>query len=144
MYTVARDFEFSAAHRVEGHPKCGRLHGHNYKVNVELDSEIIPSDGMLVDYGILKEIVQPLIDAMDHRYIVSISNKNANDLYAVVAMSKNEAFILNELASTAELLAKYIHDEVVKALRARDPFDETLEVSVEVQETTKTSACYWR
>jgi len=144
MYTVAREFEFSAAHRVEGHPKCGRLHGHNYKVIVETNSDIIPSDGMLIDYGILKEVVQPLIDAMDHRYIVSISNKNANDLYAVVAMSKGDAFILDALASTAELIAKYIHDEVVRALQIRVNADETLEVSVEVQETTKTSACYWR
>jgi 6-pyruvoyltetrahydropterin/6-carboxytetrahydropterin synthase len=144
MYVVSRDFEFSAAHRVEGHPKCGRLHGHNYLVTVEIYSDIIPSDGMLVDYGAMKQIVQPLIDAMDHRYIVSISNMHERDPYALLAMAKGDAFELGQLASTAELIAHHLHDRIMEALETAFPGDTDLEVAVEVQETTKTAASFWR
>jgi 6-pyruvoyl tetrahydropterin synthase/QueD family protein len=143
MYTVSKEFDFSAAHRIEGHPKCGRLHGHNYTVIVEVAERILPSDGMLLDYGIIKEIAKPLIDAMDHRYIVSISNMNARDPYALMALAKDEAYELGELASTAEFIAKSLSEQIEEALEKRFP-DNDFEISVEVQETPKTSACYWR
>ena len=32
--------KFSAAHFLAGHPKCSRLHGHNYHVRVKLSGEL--------------------------------------------------------------------------------------------------------
>ena len=42
MYTIAKQFSFSASHVIDGVPEdhpCGRLHGHNYTVEVQLAAE---------------------------------------------------------------------------------------------------------
>jgi len=104
MTLISKEYHFCAAHRIEGHPKCGRLHGHNYRVVVELEGEI-QEDGMVMDYGILDVIVKPLVDTWDHRYLVSESNVRANDPYIEPAVALGHAVVLPVEASTAELLA---------------------------------------
>src|SRR5215467_5465232 len=49
------------AHFLPGHPKCGRLHGHTYKVEVTIEGQ--PKDGMIIDFADLK---QTLRDALTH------------------------------------------------------------------------------
>lgn len=55
---------FEAAHFIPGHPKCGRLHGHSYRVEVEVAGDVSPaaSPHYLMDYGEIKR----LIDGHDH------------------------------------------------------------------------------
>ncbi|TDI89346.1 MAG: 6-carboxytetrahydropterin synthase QueD, partial [Caldithrix sp.] len=36
------------AHFLPGHPKCGQLHGHTYKVEVVIEGE--NKDGMIIDF----------------------------------------------------------------------------------------------
>lgn len=67
--TITESFTFEAAHRLpfvpEGH-KCGREHGHSYKVRVQVSGE--PDErGFVVDYAELARAWQPLHDAIDHR-----------------------------------------------------------------------------
>lgn len=137
MYGVSKEFHFSAAHRIEGHPKCGRLHGHNYVVNIDIVSDEIPEDGMLVDYGKLSELMKPLIEGVDHRYIVSNGNLEAEDPYAAIALLKGDAFKLPFPASTAEFIAQHFHE----ILQTRYP---DYYITVTVSETEKTEATYWR
>jgi len=76
MFTIRKIFEFSAAHQLHGLPpghQCGRLHGHNYCVEVVLKAENLDVTGFVVDYGELK----PLRDHLDDRY----EHKNLNDIY---------------------------------------------------------------
>ena len=40
MFTIFKDFSFSAAHAIRGHTRgCQNLHGHNYRVRVHLRAE---------------------------------------------------------------------------------------------------------
>jgi len=135
-HTITREFWFSAAHRVEGHPKCGRLHGHNYRVVIALAGHLDPN-GMVLDFGELDSIAKPLIDEMDHRYIISKANVIAEDKYAVIAMEKQEAYVVECEQSTAELLAKHIHTRVSNALQWPKEW-----MSVYVQETPRNEAMY--
>ena len=61
-----KEFRFSAAHHlcIEGH-RCSSVHGHNYKVRIEVEGEC-DENGMIIDFGKIKEIVQPLIMELDH------------------------------------------------------------------------------
>lgn len=72
MYTISKQFEFSASHVLEGlspdHP-CGRLHGHNYLVVVELQGDTLNSVGFVRDYGDLKAVKQFIDSALDHRHL---------------------------------------------------------------------------
>lgn len=62
---VSRKFTFSAAHKLPGHPKCGRWHGHNYTIEVRVRGPIKP-DGMVIDFSDLKKAFQPIMDRYDH------------------------------------------------------------------------------
>jgi len=52
------------AHLIEGHPKCGEMHGHSYKVEVTLEGSLVSTNdpdafnGMLVDFGELKKVIR--------------------------------------------------------------------------------------
>ena len=63
---VCRRFRFDAAHHLPGYPgKCAEVHGHSWEFDVAIGGPIGP-DGMVMDFSVLKKIVQPLIDQLDH------------------------------------------------------------------------------
>lgn len=66
---IRRSFDFCAMHIVRNcHSKrCSQsLHGHNYEVEVFLESSILDRAGMVLDFGILKGEVASFIDCFDH------------------------------------------------------------------------------
>jgi 6-pyruvoyltetrahydropterin/6-carboxytetrahydropterin synthase len=74
--TVAKEsLGFSAAHflTLPGHV-CERLHGHNYRVAVTVDGELIPDTGFVIDFAVLKRAVRGLIEPLDHRVLVPDRN----------------------------------------------------------------------
>lgn len=66
---VFKEFRFEAAHFLpyvpEGH-KCGRMHGHSYKVRVEVSGPVGHVSGWVIDYADVGSVVKPVIDALDH------------------------------------------------------------------------------
>jgi 6-pyruvoyltetrahydropterin/6-carboxytetrahydropterin synthase len=54
------------AHLLPGHPKCGRLHGHTYRIQVVVDGQA--RDGMLLDFAELKSQVRSVLSRYDHRH----------------------------------------------------------------------------
>jgi 6-pyruvoyltetrahydropterin/6-carboxytetrahydropterin synthase len=70
---LLREFSFDAAHKlVHYHGKCENLHGHTYKMMVEISGT--PDDeGMIVDFVKVKETVQAeVISKFDHNYLNDI------------------------------------------------------------------------
>jgi 6-pyruvoyltetrahydropterin/6-carboxytetrahydropterin synthase len=118
MYTISKRFEFSASHVISGLPAehpCSRLHGHNYEVEVVLQSEALDAVGFVRDYHDLSDLREFLAREVDHRHL--------NDV--------------PELESTtAEAIAKWLFDWCA----GRWP--ET--TAVRVSETPRTSAEYRR
>jgi 6-pyruvoyltetrahydropterin/6-carboxytetrahydropterin synthase len=53
------------AHFLPGHAKCGRLHGHTYKVEVAVEGET-REGGMVVDFGELRSRVRAVLEQYDH------------------------------------------------------------------------------
>jgi len=53
------------AHFLPGHPKCGQIHGHTYKVEVVIEGE--NSSGMIVDFNELKGQTREVLQKYDHR-----------------------------------------------------------------------------
>jgi len=68
---IGKKYKFDAAHFLPGHPKCGKLHGHTWKVEVELVGEM-DSNGMVFDFGRLDKIMEEVLADYDHT--------NLNDL----------------------------------------------------------------
>jgi 6-pyruvoyltetrahydropterin/6-carboxytetrahydropterin synthase len=114
---LVRTFRFEAAHALpnvpEGH-KCRRLHGHSYRVDIHVAGPIDPHSGMVMDFGRIRDAVEPILKELDHRWLNEIPGlQNA----------------------TSELMANYLWDRVAPTLPGL--------CAVEVWESD-TSRCIYR
>lgn len=67
---ISKQFRFEASHVLPRHKgKCSRLHGHSWVVEIHLDGPQDPVSQFVLDYGLLKGAVQPLIDVLDHNHL---------------------------------------------------------------------------
>ena len=93
MYEVTVDSGFSSGHYLRNYRgKCENPHGHNYKVRLKLAGAELDEAGLLLDFKLLKQVMRPIIERIDHQML--------NDI---------EPF--TELNPSAENLAKYFFDE---------------------------------
>jgi len=93
MFEVTVEADFSSGHYLRNYKgKCENPHGHNYKVRVTLTGAELDRAGLLVDFKLLKQVLRPVIERIDHQML--------NDL---------EPF--TELNPSAENLAKYFYEE---------------------------------
>jgi len=53
------------AHYLPGHPKCGQMHGHTYRVELIIEGHA--QGGMIVDFAELKTITRKVLAQYDHR-----------------------------------------------------------------------------
>ncbi|MDF3291654.1 6-pyruvoyl trahydropterin synthase family protein [Streptomyces silvisoli] len=74
MLSISKEFHFSASHRLDhlapDHP-CGRMHGHNYIVVLELSArpEELTRPGFVRDYGELGSFKKWVDEVLDHRHL---------------------------------------------------------------------------
>ena len=133
---VSKEFKFCAAHRLMLHKgKCSNVHGHTYKVRVTVKGETDASTGMVVDFGELTEIMQPIITKLDHSILLNYCDPLLEDL-------KHHKVAINMLNGepTAENIATYILEELILLP------SKVIEATVAVKESDTTSAevaqCY--
>lgn len=116
MYTIAKRFEFSASHTIGGLPadhRCSRLHGHNYEVEVILQSPMLDAAGFVRDYGELAAVKDFLDATVDHKHL--------NDVFG-------------HDRTTAEVISKWLYEWCKRR------WPEV--VAVRVRETPRTWAEY--
>lgn len=80
---LTKEFSFEAAHALEGYDgACREIHGHSYRLFVTVKgcpsaSEADPKCGMVLDFGVLKRIVnEQIVACMDHAFVVRRSAGN--------------------------------------------------------------------
>ncbi|KKH50149.1 6-carboxytetrahydropterin synthase QueD [Methanosarcina sp. 1.H.A.2.2] len=54
-----------SAHYLPGHGKCGRVHGHTYKIEVVVEGEV-RDNGMVIDFYDLKKGIKETLQEYDH------------------------------------------------------------------------------
>jgi len=70
MFEVTIIKSFSAAHRLaEIGGKCEELHGHNFKVEVTVGAPNLNSEGILIDFRLVKKWLKDILDKMDHQHL---------------------------------------------------------------------------
>jgi 6-pyruvoyltetrahydropterin/6-carboxytetrahydropterin synthase len=138
MQSVTTEFHFSAAHRLEGHPKCGRMHGHNYRVVITVASPKVGLDamGFIIDFGMLKKVVNPIIDNLDHKYMVSETNLDAKCPYFAVGEERGDTVVLPIKQTSAECLSELLSELIQIALYDQG-FAHVAVAEVQVWETPK-------
>ena len=93
-YTLKIITDFASAHTLRDYPgACARMHGHNWKVEVEVTASELDAIGMGIDFRVIKQAARDIAERLDHRYL--------NDL---------EPFV--QINPTAENIAAYFHQEL--------------------------------
>lgn len=67
---IRREFRFEASHQLPRHPGvCSRLHGHSYRMTVEVEGPVDPETGMVLDFDELDRLVRgEVLFQIDHRH----------------------------------------------------------------------------
>ena len=129
MYTLTTEASFDAAHFLTNYNgKCANIHGHRWRVVANISGEL--KNGMVVDFGVIKEDLKELCDFFDHTFIVE-----KNSLKEELLNMLEEQFLIRivDFRTTAENFSKYFYDELSKKYEV---------ISVEVYETPNNKAVY--
>ncbi|MBI5560659.1 MAG: 6-carboxytetrahydropterin synthase QueD [Deltaproteobacteria bacterium] len=121
MHELTITTDFSSAHNLRGYEgSCERLHGHNWKVEVRIAAERLDKLEMALDFKVLKEKVNRVVEKLDHRYL-------------------NEVPPFDKTNPTAENIASFVYRELSPVLN-----DGNIKVKkVRVWESDKASAAYY-
>lgn len=66
--------DFASAHTLRGYPgACSRMHGHNWKVEVEVVATELDEVGMGIDFKRIKQAAKEVADRLDHRYLNDVA-----------------------------------------------------------------------
>ena len=70
MYSVSVTGTFSSAHNLREYKgKCEALHGHNWRVEVFVRADALGEGGMVLDFRILREETEQVLETLDHHYL---------------------------------------------------------------------------
>jgi 6-pyruvoyltetrahydropterin/6-carboxytetrahydropterin synthase len=70
MFELTVESDFSSGHYLRNYRgRCENPHGHNYKVRVTLIGEALDPAGLLLDFKLLKQVMRPVIDRIDHQML---------------------------------------------------------------------------
>lgn len=73
---IYKVFTFEAAHQLPNVPKghkCGRLHGHSFRVTVFVAAPVDERSGWVMDFAEIKATFAPILDRLDHHYLNEIA-----------------------------------------------------------------------
>ena len=136
---VTRHEEFELAHVLTGYNgDCGRLHGHEYRVEVTLEGPQTDPFGMVVDFKDLKRVMKAVIP--DHYFVYFDEDETGKDIATTLRrhgiLSKSLPFV-----TTAENMAPYFGKEIEKMLHD-EGYTEVEVVEVKLWETSNSYATY--
>lgn len=73
IYTLKILADFASAHTLRDYPgDCSRMHGHNWKIEVEVTATALNNHGMGMDFKTIKTATRKLAKTLDHRYLNDI------------------------------------------------------------------------
>ena len=70
MFELKVVTNFAAAHQLKMvADKCENLHGHNWKIEVNVSGENLNDAGVLIDFGEIKQHVAEVMATLDHKFL---------------------------------------------------------------------------
>ena len=107
---IAKEFRWEMGHRLPEHfGLCKNIHGHSYKMIVEFDGEL-DKNQMVIDYYDIEKIINPVIEKLDHAFMVNIDDKIVIEFLEKMNSKK----IVVGFNSTAENICNYLLSEIKK------------------------------
>jgi 6-pyruvoyltetrahydropterin/6-carboxytetrahydropterin synthase len=98
IYNLKILADFASAHTLRNYPgDCSRMHGHNWKVEVEVKATALNEHEMGMDFKTIKTATRELAKTLDHRYL-------------------NDIPPFDTINPTAENIAKYFYQNLSNTL----------------------------
>lgn len=104
---VTKVFSFDMAHALDEYDGlCKNIHGHTYHLRITVKGKVLvqekhPSNGMVIDFGLLKKLVKEIIlDRFDHALVL----KESSNLITEELLKNNQRFIQTTFQPSCENL----------------------------------------
>jgi len=121
MFELLIEDYFSAAHSLKYYEgRCENMHGHNWKVQVYIESDTLNKVGLVVDFKDMKQALHKFLDIIDHTNL-------------------NEVAELGGLNPTSENLAKWLYGRLGKELNS----EKVKVTKIRVWESRDAAAAYF-
>lgn len=132
MMKIAKEFKWEMGHRLPFHKgKCKNIHGHTYKIMVEFEGDL-DKNGMVMDYYDVKDIVGPIIEELDHSFMVKSDDSEIIDFLKKI----DSKHTVVEFQTTAENICRYF----LKRISETDLPEDITGIKAKVFETENTYA----
>ena len=107
---IAKEFRWEMGHRLPEHfGLCKNIHGHSYKMIVEFEGEL-DKNQMVIDYYDVEKIINPVIEKLDHAFMVNVNDKMVLEFLEKMKSKK----VVVDFNSTAENICSYLLSEIRK------------------------------
>ncbi|MGV3538916.1 MAG: 6-pyruvoyl trahydropterin synthase family protein [Rufibacter sp.] len=113
---LTRRFTFEAAHALTHYDgACRHIHGHSYKLEVTiigtpLNERNHPKDGMVLDFGDLKQLVTAyVLEPLDHALVLP---ENSSPGLLSQLKAQDQKLLLLPFQPTCENLLLYVKDQL--------------------------------
>lgn len=152
IHVAKENLKFSAAHFIAYPGFREPLHGHNYQIGVRVEGRLAAT-GYVLDFGLIKRLTREIADRLDERTIVpalsdclrierdgrQVHLRYEDDSFSLPA---SDVAILPIVHSSAEELARYIWNELYKALADRNALADVIAIEISVAEGPGQAAVY--
>ncbi len=147
-------FKFSAAHfLIFPDGSAERLHGHNYRVYVEIDAQLT-RHGLVIDFKTVKPVVRRMCDELDEHWLVpgehpvlrhalredGIVEVRYHDRY--YAAPREDVIVMPINNTSSENLATWFGRELARRLAQSFPDVQVNRLRVAVEETSGQKGVY--
>lgn len=135
---ITKEITFDSAHMLSDYSgKCNNLHGHTYKLQVEIEGEVNQKTNMVIDFNDMKTILNEVVMSnFDHAIIFSapeFREESENELYKWAIKYGKRHIVLYKGKSTCENMTPIIRDAIAGYLKNHN--FHGFKVSVKLWET---------
>lgn len=109
---IRKLFKVEMAHQLsKAYSKCcsDTIHGHSYTIEVVLEGQIDEKDGMVVDFGEVKDKIGKIVLEYDHALLMPL---DMPDAYLACLSDHNTNLMVVEWNPTAENMARQIFQDI--------------------------------
>lgn len=120
MFILKNEIQFDTAHYLSGYEgKCSNIHGHRYRLVVELASETLQQEGqqrgMVADFRDVKSMLRQIAKQYDHKLLVEDNEDGRAVAAQLNALPNQFAIVMVPYRPTAEEMSRDIYGQIKQA-----------------------------
>lgn len=118
--TIYKEFKAEIAHKLSHSwtKKCQHIHGHSYRFGISVSAPHLNDEGVVVDFGLIKQQLQELIDLWDHSFFMhDLDSLLKDESFTWTLKAQDQRLRICNFNPTAENMARFLYVAVVDLVR---------------------------